>query len=693
MGERELATANSAYREAYLVLERLARAGETAPGAPLAPSSLPDEKTTATAPSARHGRPADTAPSWSENTLRRLLESLPDALVVISRQGTIMLVNDQTEQLFGYPRGELLGQPVEMLIPERLRVGHVDHRDGYFAAPRSRAMGARQELFGRRKNGTEFPVEISLSPLLTDQGTMATAAIRDVSERKRNEAKFRTLVENIPAVTFIAPLDASAPELYVSPQIEQLLGFSAKEWLEDPVLWYRQLHPDDRERWNRQFAPICANGEPFRAVYRFVAKDGHVVWVHGSASVVRDTNGAPSFLEGVAFDITSIKEAEAERDRFFALSLDLFCVAGLDGYFKRVNESFTRTLGFSTRELLAAPFLDFVHPDDRAAAEAEVSKLAGGGVTIDFEVRIRCRDGSYKWLEWAAIPQVERQVMFAVGRDVTDRRRDEQQLREFNEMLEQRVSERTAALARESEERRLLNAALLRSNQDLDEFAYIASHDLKEPLRGIGNYATFLLEDYAGRLDDDGRTKLETLVRLSGRMTDLLDGLLQFSRLGRGELAVGLVDLNDVLSQVLDSLQMLVEEQDVVVRVPAPLPVVRADRVRVGEVFRNLITNAVKYNDKEQKWVEIGFQGPTKQGDVIVFHVRDNGIGIHPRHQDGVFRMFKRLHARDRFGGGTGVGLTIAKKIVERHGGRIWIASEVGAGTTFFFTLAGEAIT
>src|SRR6516162_1512181 len=152
----------------------------------------------------------------------------------------------------------------------------------------------------------------SLSPLPTEQGTLATSVIRDISQRKRDEAKFRTLIENIPAVTFIAPLDESLPELYVSPQIEALLGFSQKEWLDDPVLWHRQLHPDDRHRWHEEFARTCASGEPFRSVYRFLARDGRVVWVHGEAELVRDEAGRPQFLQGVAFDITGIKQAEEE---------------------------------------------------------------------------------------------------------------------------------------------------------------------------------------------------------------------------------------------------------------------------------------------------------------------------------------------------------------------------------------------
>ena len=220
--------------------------------------------------------------------------------------------------------------------------------------------------------------------------------------------------------------------------------------------------------------------------------------------------------------------------------------------------------------------------------------MAGGGLTIDFENRYRGKDGTYIWLEWNATGFADQGEIYAAARDVTERKRVEGQMRAFNETLERRVAERTAALERQSGELRGLIEALSRSNQELDDFAYIASHDLKEPLRGISNYAAFLLEDYAAKLDDAGRAKLETLQRLSGRMTDLLDILLQYSRLGRTDLAVGPADLDAIVGEVLDSLQFTIEERGVMIERPAPLPVVRCDRARVGEVFRNLITNAIK---------------------------------------------------------------------------------------------------
>ena len=252
--------------------------------------------------------------------------------------------------------------------------------------------------------------------------------------------------------------------------------------------------------------------------------------------------------------------------------------------------------------------------------------------------------------------------------------------------LQALVQQQTEDLQRRSEE-------LALSNQELEDFSYIVSHDLKEPLRGISNYATFVIEDYGDRLDDKGREMLETLPRLAKRLETFLDDLLDYSRVGRLDLGVEETDLNKTVAGIVDTLQEFIDRNGADVRVPAPLPTVRCDSTRAGEVFRNLITNAVKYNDKAGKLVEISFRSGEKQDDggpdaAPVFYVRDNGIGIPDKQQDAVFKIFKRLHARDKFGGGTGAGLTIVKRIVERHGGTIWLESEPGEGSTFYFTLS-----
>jgi PAS domain S-box-containing protein len=775
---------------------------------------------------------AENIESWPEKTLRELIEALPDAMVVISSQGTIVLVNAQTERVLGYPRAELLDRKIEKLIPQRFQVGHVGKRDAYFTHPKSRPMGAQLDLFGKRKDGTEFPVEISLSPLFTEQGVYATGVIREISQRKREEAKFKTLVENIPAVTFFAPLDESVPEIYVSPQIVKLLGFTPKEWREDPVLWYRQLHPQDRVRWNRQFAPTCASGKPFQEIYRFIAKDGRVVWVHGSANVVRDTDGTPSFLQGVAFDITQIKEAEEERDRFFLLSIDMLCVAGLDGYFKRINPAFIHTLGFSEQELLSSPFIDFVHPEHRAATMAEVARLASGRITINFENRLRCKDGSYKWLQWVATPYLDQKVMYAAARDISDQKRDEESLLEqarlallradvssaitqtdslpgmlqrcavaltehlevafarvwtFNEqeqmlklqasagiythldgphgrvrlgkfkigliaarrqplctnevvgderiddqawalregmvafagyplLIENRLVgvlgmfsrrrfsqaalqtlELVAAQVSLGIERMWTEEALRRSNEELDRrvkerteelehFAYVASHDLTEPLRSLKNYPVKLADKYGGRIDQKFDDLINQTILGAKRLEQLITHLLQYSRVVRRDRVRKPTDAGESCGDACNNLQAAIEESGAQLT-RGELPTVMGNHEDLVILFQNLIHNAVKFRDRDRPIrVEVGAR---REQDDWLFWVHDNGIGIESRFiETKLFRqgVEGRLNSLSKYPG-NGYGLHNCKKIVTGHGGRIWVESEFGKGSTFYFTL------
>ena len=253
---------------------------------------------------------------------------------------------------------------------------------------------------------------------------------------------------------------------------------------------------------------------------------------------------------------------------------------------------------------------------------------------------------------------------------------------------------------RKADEISQVNKELSRSNQELDAFAYIASHDLKEPLRGIYNYSSFLIEDYGEILDETGIDKLKTLMRLAHRMEDLINSLLHYSRLGRIQLQLRSIDLNKLVADVLDTINASARDTEVEFKIPRPLPSIKCDRTQVNELVTNLISNGIKYNLAEQKIIEIGYLDsdhpvaiakmseysediPTK----TIFYVTDNGIGIREKHLKSIFRIFKRLHGQKKYGGGTGAGLTIAQKIVERHGGEIWVESVYRQGSTFYFTL------
>jgi len=236
--------------------------------------------------------------------------------------------------------------------------------------------------------------------------------------------------------------------------------------------------------------------------------------------------------------------------------------------------------------------------------------------------------------------------------------------------------------------------ALERSNKELDDFAYIASHDLKEPLRGIHNYSRFLLEDNAEKLDQESVGRLERLTYLSQRMEKLVNDLLYFSRLGRQDLAIQKTNVNEIIKDIENTLDIFLKDHNARIGIPKILPTVTCDKPRITEAFRNLITNAIKYNDKPVKNVEIGFlENYTESNGFIinnVFYVKDDGNGIPEEFYQEIFRIFKRLHSpKNKEEEGTGVGLTFVKKIIERHGGKIWLESKVQQGTTFYFTLEG----
>ena len=256
-----------------------------------------------------------------------------------------------------------------------------------------------------------------------------------------------------------------------------------------------------------------------------------------------------------------------------------------------------------------------------------------------------------------------------------------------------------------SDELALINTELERSNIELDSFAYVASHDLKEPLRGIFNYSTFLIEDYGTQLGEDGNHKIKTLMRLTQRMEDLINSLLHYSQINRTELIFQPVDIGLLLENVLDMFTVS-QPGSVDFQVPRPLPTLHCDQSQINVLFTNLISNAIKYNDQDKKQVEIGYlleseisaneisplfiKLPKKTSAQTIFFVKDNGIGIRDKHSEIIFKIFKRLHPVNKYGGGTGAGLTIARKIVERHGGTILVSSTVGQGSTFYFTLGQE---
>jgi PAS domain S-box-containing protein len=479
-----------------------------------------------------------------------------------------------------------------------------------------------------------------------------------------SEEQFRLLVSGVKDYA-IFMLDPTGHVVTWNAGAERIKGYKAHEIVGSHFSRFYPAEDLAAGKTEYELAVAAREGKYEEEGWR-LRKDGSRFWASVVITALRDGGGVLRGFAKVTRDITERRESDRIRSIVDNV-VDGIVTFDENGVIESFNPAAERIFGYKAEEVLGRS----VRALAGASGPADWAERPADGAKIRDVVGRR--KGGEEFPMGLAVGPFHfqgRRAYTAVVRDITERRKAEEQLRFY------------------AQELKAMNAELARSNQELDDFAYIASHDLKEPLRGIHNYSKFLLDDYGPKFEADGRDKLATLGRLAQRMETLIDSLLQFSRVGRLELASRETDLNELVRSTLEPLQITLREEEVEVRVPRPLPTVRCDRVRLGEVFHNLITNAIKYNDKPQKWVEVGTRGV--EGGRPVLYVRDNGIGIPAKHHDAVFRIFKRLHGRDKYGGGTGAGLTIVKKIVERHGGRIWVESTPGEGTTFFFTLGPE---
>jgi PAS domain S-box-containing protein len=384
------------------------------------------------------------AANESDPPFRELLDAAPDPIVIVNEAGAIVHVNARIEEVLGYERSELLGERVEVLIPERFAFSHRAHRGDYVEAPEARQMGSGLELWARRKDGTEVPVEVSLAPLETPNGTLVSAAMRDVSARREAEQKNRELAAILDTASD-AVIGWSLDQRVTTWNrgAERIYGYTAEEMVGNrhDVL----LPPGQTSELPEILGTIQEGRHVDNLETERVRKDGARIHVSVSAAPILDSAGKVVGISTSARDITEQRQAQrrlAESARHFELIQDLVATCGFDGYFKVINGAWEQALGWTEQQLVPNPFMEIVHPDDRDAVEREVAKLAAGGVTADFKIRVAAADGRWIWTEWSAVPDPDPEIghFHCSGREISARMATEQALaserRQFSDAQE-----------------------------------------------------------------------------------------------------------------------------------------------------------------------------------------------------------------------------------------------------------------
>ena len=626
-------------------------------------------------------RQAEAALRDSEERWRATVDSASEGMLIYDHSLAIVSANRAAERILRLSAAELIGKPGFTSIlpcigedgaplspearPTRITIRTGKPQTGCVIGIQ-RPDGAVTWLsvntaFLRRADETDYYGLVSTVSDITAQ--------HDAEKRlKESEQRFRHTFEL--AGSGMAHIGMDRRFTRVNRRLCEILGYSEDELLK---LTGRQIsHPDDLDIINEQ-RPRLYQGEVDRIELekRYLRKDGSVVWVHFTMTVERDAHGKPLYEIAVYEDITEqlemqlrLRESEARFRRTFELAASGICHVR-DGRFVRVNRSLCEIFGYAEGELLGRLVKDLSHPEDREVSEAPRERIRRGEVdSARFEKRYLRADGAVIWCEVAVAlvrdaygaPQYE----VAIFDDVSDRKKAEGRLREAHEELQ-------------------------RSNAELEQFAYVASHDLQEPLRMVASYTQLLERRYESRLDGDAREFMAYIVDGASRMKQLIEDLLAYSRVGTKGADFKMVNAEEALKRALFNLRAAIQEAGAVVT-NDPMPTLPADEVQLGQLLQNLMGNALKFRSASVPRIHIGVAESALE---YTFEVRDNGIGIEPQYYERIFMVFQRLHNKGEYPG-TGIGLAICKKVVERHGGRIWVESRAGAGSSFYFTLRKE---
>ena len=608
-----------------------------------------------------------------------ILNSANYTIISTETDGTIKTFNRAAQQYLGYSAEEVVGKVTPAIIHDPLEVSQraevlcqelgvkIEPGIKVFMALPCRGMTDENEWTYIRKDGSRFPVLLSVTALYDSEGNINgfLGIGQDISDRKQAEKELRELnsaMQN--AVEGISRLDIEGRYVNVNRAYAHKCGYKPQEMI--GLEWPITVHPDDVEMLILAYQEMLTSGK-VEVEARGVRKNGSFFYKQLTMVKACDEqgtfNGHHCFMKDITerkLTETALQESESKYRQIVELAEEGIWVIDSNARTTYVNQAMARMLGYEELEMFGRSLFDFIEAGEKQKALDDVERRKQG-IGEKHEFKFKTKDGKDIWTYMSTNPVMDEKGNLlsccALVYNITDRKKSDQQMLQLTEDLK-------------------------RSNQELEQFAYVASHDLQEPLRAVTSYTQLLAQRYQGNLDAKADKYINHIVDGASRMQQLINDLLAYSRLGTQGKKLELADCNAAVQQSLRNLQIAIAERKAVIACDE-MPTVMADESQLVQLFQNLIANSIKFCRQDIPLIDIAAR---RRENEWLFYVRDNGIGIDLEYADRIFIIFGRLHGRREYPG-TGIGLAMCKRIVERHGGRIWVESQEGKGATFCFTI------